>query len=199
MNTLTPFVSHALYFADQYKYILLFVGTIIEGPFIMVASGFLLKLGLVSLFPLFVALALGDLIADIVWYYIGYFFLDSVMRRHGRFLSVTPERLARAKKLFNRYQTNILLISKVTLGFGMALGTLMVAGASHVPFRKYLLLNVIGEIILVMTLLILGYFFGNAYAKIAGGMKEAFLIAGGVVVLAGFYGFSSYVKSKLTA
>ena len=94
------------------RYVLIGVAAIVEGPVLMVACGFLLSQGALTLAPLFTALVLGDLVGDIIWYYIGYFFADPFIARHGHFFSVTPELMDRAKKLFSRYHTNILLISK---------------------------------------------------------------------------------------
>ena len=164
----------------------------------MVASGFLYHLGYFSFLPMLFALALGDLVADVFWYYLGYYFLEPFLKKRGHFFSVTPELLEKGKTLFHRYNDKILLISKVTLGFGMAIVTLMTAGASKVPFKRYMILNIIGEFILVTTLIILGYFFGQASKSIAGGFKIAFLVGVGIICVVALYGFSRYMKDKIT-
>jgi membrane protein DedA with SNARE-associated domain len=194
---MTPFLTHVLAVADQFKYLLLFIGTVVEGPVLMVACGFLLQFGVFQPIPMFVALASGDIVADVGWYYAGRFFLEPFMRRHGHFLSVTPEMIERVKKLFHTYHTRILFISKITIGFGMALGVLMVAGASRVPFRKYLIINIAGEIVFVMSMLLLGYLFGNAFTLIATGFRWLFIGAALVVTLAIIAGVSRYAKKRL--
>lgn len=197
MLTTSPTLNLALNVAFEYRYALLILGTIIEGPVVMVASGFLLRLGLFSLVPMFIALAIGDLIADTVWYLIGMRFLRPFLKRRGHFLGVTLETVNRVEGLFKRYHTRILFISKVTMGFGMALGTLMVAGASRVPFKRYLVINALGEIVFVSTMLVLGYVFGHAYTVVANGIRWLFLagaIATGLVVV---FGVSRYARHKL--
>ena len=196
MNSLPTFVSYALAFAGQFKYPLLFVGVVVEGPILMIAAGFLLNQGVFSLAPLFFTLLIGDLVADVGWYYIGYYFVEPFLKRHGHFLSVTPALLEKAKGLFRQYHVKILLISKVTIGFGMALATVTAAGATRVPFKVFLLLNVIGEFILVAVLLTIGYFFGQIYTTIAGGFKIVFIVGAVLISLALLFGVSGYVKNK---
>ena len=186
-------VPHFLSFLDNYKYILLFLGVAIEGPILMVASGVFILSGFFNFAPAFIAITAGDLLGDVFWYYVGYFFAEPLIRKHGHFLKITPKMFEQAKGLFNKYHIKILLISKITLGFGMALATLMVAGATRVPFKKYMLLNLIGEIILVLILLTIGYFFGQMYFAISGALKIYFVV--GVVII---FGIASYYFTKYT-
>ena len=197
MPNTTPILSYILLATNQFKYPLVFIGVIIEGPLLMIVSGFLLKLGFFSLAPLFIALVAGDLLADIIWYYIGRFLLGPFLQKHGHFLSVTPELFEKAKQLFLRYHIKILFISKMTIGFGMAIVTLMTAGATKVPFRIYFILNLIGEIFLVAVLLLVGYFYGHIYTSIADEFRLIFIIAAILVSILLTFGFSRYVKNKI--
>ncbi|MFA6459595.1 MAG: DedA family protein [Candidatus Paceibacterota bacterium] len=198
VHSLINFLTPAIVFVSQFKYFLLFLGVIVEGPFLMIASGFLLHKGVFDFLPLFVALVTGDLVADVGWYYLGYFFMDPILKKHGHFLSVTPEVLEKTKALFHRFHTKILFISKITIGFGMAIATLMLAGATHIPIKKFLVLNLIGETVLVAALLALGYFFGGMYDSIVEGFKTIFLIGAVVFSLVLVWGVSHYTKQKIT-
>jgi len=193
---LTPFLDYSLEFADTWKYPLLFVGTIVEGPILMIASGFLLHLGILSFLPLYVTLIAGDLTGDIIWYYIGRYFADPLVQRHGKFIGVTPKMFEKTKEHFHRYNESILFISKITIGFGFALGVLMVAGATGVSFKRYVLLNFLGEVILVAVLLGLGYFFGQMYNYIADGFKMTFLAINAALVVLSIFGFTRYMKNR---
>jgi len=198
--SLVDFVPHFLGFLASYKYVLLFVGIVIEGPILMVASGLLIHAGFFELTPAFWVIVVGDLTGDVVWYYVGYYFAEPMIRKHGHFLKITPEMLERAKKLFNKYHVKILLISKVTIGFGgMALATLMTAGAMRVSFKKYMSLNLLGELFLVGGLLALGYFFGQLYNSIADAMKIYFVVGVILGVSGLIYYFSKRIKKELTS
>lgn len=199
MQYIAPWLAHALAIAGRFKYPLLLVGVIVEGPLLMVASGFLLRIGLFAPVPLFLTVVLGDLVGDVIWYYVGYYALESFLRKRGHFLSVTPKLLEQAKKMFHRHHEKILFISKISLGFGMALATLMVAGAMRVPFRRYMLFNALGELVLVGGLLTVGYLFGHLYDQIARDLKIISLVGAGLILVGISYGFSRYVRRTLLA
>jgi membrane protein DedA with SNARE-associated domain len=197
MEQLPHFLTLALNLAGVFKYPLVFLGCIIEGPLVMIAAGFLLRLGHFEFWPLFGTIIIGDLIADIFWYYLGYFFLDRILHRHGHWFSITPELVTKTKTYFARYHDTLLIISKATLGFGLILGVLMVAGASRVPLRRFLAMNFLGELVLVVILLSLGYFFGEMYNQISEGFRLAFVIITALISIALVYGFANYMKHKV--
>ncbi len=195
-----PFIlTHALTVAEFLKYPLIGVGAFLEGPMLMVASGFLLKHHLLKLVPLFVALMVGDLLGDIMWYYVGYFFAEPLIRKNGRWFGVTLEIFEKTKNLFNKHHKNILLISKMTLGFGVAKGVLMAAGAARVPFKKFLILNTLGELFLIAVLLGLGYFFGNMYTLVSHPHKLGFLVIVIGLVIVGLFFATRKMKQKFLA
>ncbi len=194
MSIFTPQILLAF---NYLKYPLIFLGALVEGPMLMVTLGFLLHTGFFSFWPLFTALVLGDLAGDVGWYYIGYFFAEPVLRKNGKFLSVTPETFGKIKTVFQRHHIWILFFSKITLGLGMALGTLITAGASRVPFRSYLLMNGLGELFFVGTMLTLGYFFGHLTHSFALGFKIVSLAGAIGFALLALYGFSRYARSRM--
>lgn len=190
-------IPNFLLILTSYKYLLLFMAIVIEGPILMVASGFLILLEFFEPIPAFLVILAGDLLGDIIWYYIGYFFAEPFLNKYGKFFKLTPEMFERAKELFHRYHVKILLISKVTIGFGMSLATLMAAGATHIPLRKYLTLNFIGEVVLISVLLSVGYFFGQLYSSIEDTMKIYFVVGIVTVVGISMYYTSKYIKNTI--
>ena len=184
------------YLAPFLKYIAVFFGAIIEGPILMIAMGFFLRLGYVSFLPLYIALLAGDLTGDIVWYFVGYYFAKPIIARYGKFLSITPEIFEKVKKLFERHDSKILFLSKITSGFGGALATLISAGAVRVPFKKYFIINGLGEFVWVSLLLTIGYAFGNIYSSIASGFKVAFIVSACVFVGGAVYGFFYFLRQR---
>lgn len=191
-----PILAEALSAVGPFKYLLIFIGGVIEGPILTVATGFLLHTGLFELLPLFLALALGDLVGDAVWYWIGLRFAGPVLERHGRFLTLTPETYEKIKAKFHRHHSLILFGSKLTMGFGMALGMLMTAGASKIPFRSYMFWNALGETIYLAALLSLGYFLGNLYGVIEKGFKTFFVVTSAAALLGILYLFSNYLRKR---
>ena len=191
-----PIIAQALSAVGPFKYLLIFIGGIIEGPVLAIATAFLLRSGLFELLPLFLALALGDLVGDAVWYYIGRHFAGPVLEKHGRFLTLTPEMYEKIKAKFHKHHSLILFGSKLTMGFGMALGMLMTAGAAKIPFRSYMFWNALGEIIYLAALLGIGYSLGHLYVVIEKGFKTMFVITSAAIILGGLYLFSNYLRKR---
>lgn len=186
-----------LFFVTNYKYLLLFLGVIFEGPLLMIATGILVHVDFFSLTPAFWILVAGDLVADVIWYHIGYFFAEPFLKRFGKFLKITPEMFEGVKELFHKHHEKILLISKVTIGLGIALATLMAAGATRVSLRKFLMINFLGEVVLVGIMLSLGYFFGEIYDFIADTMKVYFIFGFMLSASLSFYFITKHVRKKL--
>ena len=170
------FFTHIVSFIESSKYILLFIGTIIEGPVVMTASGFFYKLGQFNLLPMYFALMSGDFVADIGWYTLGRFGTRGTIFKYGHFVGITPETLEKIEKRFLKYHQKILIISKLTMGLGFALVVLVVAGIFKVPFKNYVILNLIGGFIWTAILITIGYFLGNIFAIVPEQLKIIFTI-----------------------
>jgi membrane protein DedA with SNARE-associated domain len=189
-------LNHILGFASYFRYPLVAVGTIFEGPIIMIAAGFLYRTGFFELVPLFIAIVIGDLIGDVIWYVAGRYFAHPILSKKGKFVGITPERFEKINDLFSRYHERILIFSKLTLGLGFAVGVLVAAGMAKVSFKRYMIINIIGEFFLVSALMSIGYFFGQVYLNISSNLKIGFLITVAVVILTAFYLFSRYINKK---
>lgn len=180
----------------QSKYILMFFGTIIEGPVVMLAAGFLYHLGQLSLVPMYLVLLAGDITGDIIWYSVGRYGARTIVRKYGKFFNITPEVIERIEGRFKKYQTHILIISKLTMGFGFALATLVVAGMLKVSFRKYIAINLIGGVIWTAFMIWMGYLFGNVYTLLDQQFKVGFVIIVTVAVIIGLRSLNRYFINR---
>ncbi|MCL5775236.1 MAG: VTT domain-containing protein, partial [Patescibacteria group bacterium] len=149
-------VQFLIDFFNFSKYAIVFILCIVEGPVVMITSGFLYRLGQFELAPLYFSLMAGDFVADIGWYGVGRYGAKPILHKFGKFLNITPEIIEKIEKRFKTYQNKILFISKITMGFGFALATLIVAGMLRVEFKKYVLLNLFGGFVWTAFLLLLG-------------------------------------------
>lgn len=180
-----------------YRYVLIVPITIIEGPIIMVLCGFLLRFGTFDLIPLYCILILSDLIGDVSWYCVGRYWGEPFVLKYGKYFSVNAKTLAKATALFHKHHDKILFISKITMGFGFALVTLITAGIAKVPFKKYLMFNVAGQFVWTGVLLGVGYAFGNIYTSIDKGFRDVALVALIIMALAIVYGFGKYISKRV--
>ena len=187
------FFHNIIIFLESSKYILLFIGTIFEGPVVMMTSGFLYKLGQFDFLPMYLCLVFGDFVADIGWYCLGRYGTRNTIFKYGHFLGLTPEILEKVENRFHKYHQKILIISKLTMGLGFAFIVLIVAGIFKVPFKNYVFLNLVGGFIWTAFLITIGYFLGNVYTMISGPMKIVFV----VFVIIGFVMLIRYANKFL--
>lgn len=191
-------LQQLLGFLSFSRYAVVFVLCIVEGPVVMMTSGFLLRLGQFQIVPLYFSLMAGDFTADLVWYAIGRFGAWPLINRFGKFFNITPEIIVKIEKRFKTYQNKILFISKITMGFGFALATLIVAGLLRVDFKKYAILNLLGGFIWTAFLLVVGYFFGNLYDIVARPLKAVFIVTVIIIVTYSLWAINRYlVKTEI--
>lgn len=175
------------------KYPLLFFGTLLEGPIFMMVGGVLYRLEQLSFWPMYAALVAGDFVADLIWYAVGYFAARPLIARGwGRFIDLTPENVAKIEERFHRYHTGILIVSKLTMGFGFALATLMVAGMLRVPLVRYAVINLLCGLVWTLFLIYVGYFFGNLFALIPAHLQWVLGAAALVIVFFGLRALNRY-------
>src|SRR6185369_8804683 len=86
------------------RYAVVFVLCIVEGPVVMLTSGFLYRLGQFNLLPLYFSLMAGDFAADLVWYVIGRYGARTMINRFGHLFNITPQIINKIEKRFRRYQ-----------------------------------------------------------------------------------------------
>ncbi len=195
---MSAFLNPLISWLEPSKYFLIFLGVILEGPVIMMSCGFLLKLGYVSFIPTYFALMAGDLVADAGWYGVGYFFGNRFVQKFGKFFGITDENIEKVKGIFHRRKNSILFISKITMGFGFSLVTLIVAGLVKIPFKRYLAINIIGQFIWTGILLFIGFSFGNFYSQIANYFGRISGIAFFIVIFFLLIFLGKYFRGKMT-
>ncbi|TSC70696.1 MAG: membrane-associated protein [Parcubacteria group bacterium Gr01-1014_49] len=166
-----------LAFVEQSKYVLIFLGSFFEGSAVMMTTGLLWHVGTVEFWPAYLALLAGDISADIMWYIVGHFAARSFFIRWGHFFGATPDVLEKVERRFNHYHTKILIISKLTMGLGLAVPVLIVAGMMRVPFTRFVVINVLGGIVWVLFLMGVGYYFGDVLHLIPKELQIAVAIA----------------------
>jgi len=178
------------------KYFLLFAGSYIEGTVVMLTGGLLWHEGIVDFLPAYGALMLGDFLSDLMWYAIGYFGARPFIARWGHWISMTPEILAKLERRFHRYHLRILVISKLTMGFGLATGILMTAGMLRIPLIRYVTINLLCGVVWIFGIMLVGYYFGNVLAFIPQQLK---LFGGIGIVIAFFFGVRALALWLATA
>jgi membrane protein DedA with SNARE-associated domain len=155
-------VAGALALLSSWGYVLLLPLAIIEGPIIGVVAGFLISLGQMNWFIVFLILTVGDIIGDLIYYYLGRWGHGFWQRRAKK--GLTSQRMERFKEAFEKNDFKILTINKT-----QALGSLVLyyAGTIKMPLWRFTWINIVGTIPKVVLFEVIGYYFGRSYERIS--------------------------------
>ncbi len=184
-------------FVPFIKYPLIILAAIFEGPIIMMLSGVFIRLNMLDLVPAYFALMAGDLIGDICWYWIGRRWGQPFIQRFGKYMSITEEHVTTVKRFFHQYHNKILIISKLTTGFGFAPVVLFTAGFTSIPFRRYVLINAIGELFWTGALIGIGFFFTDLYVRVNNLLGRMVIFSGIVIIAIILFGLGKYIRSRI--
>jgi len=168
----------------QYRYFVIFPFAVIEGPIVTIIGGFFASLGEFDVFAIYFLVVFANLVSDSILYCVGYFSRGTFLDRWGKYIGVTAEKLVHVENHFKNHPIKTLIAGKVSLGIGNV--ALIAAGVARLKFGKYIGLNFIIELPKALIFLLVGFYFGQAYARIA---KYLDYTAIGFIVLAGFFIF----------
>jgi membrane-associated protein len=149
---------------SQYKYLILFPLSIVEGPIVIVIAGFLCSCGILNPLFVFPIIVIGDMIGDFIYYSLGRWsqrrFLEKLINRLG----VQQGKLESVRIFFQGNPGKTILFSKIFLGVGI-LGLVM-AGNAKLPFRIFLRMCLIVTLAQSAVYLSIGLLFGQAFIQI---------------------------------
>lgn len=182
-----------------YKYAIISPLVFILGAPVSLIAGFLLRLNILELLPTCLMLAAGELTADVLWYWLGFRYGDRFAKRFGRYVGISEASITHVKKLFEKRYDVIILTSKITAGLGFGTVIMFTAGLSKVPFRWYMLLNIVGQSIWTAGLLSIGYFLGHLYLEVNGVFEKMAIFAAAIIFIGCVIGFGRYLHARLTA
>jgi membrane protein DedA with SNARE-associated domain len=192
--------SGAFGWVIAHGYPLMFLAMLVEGPVVTAAASFAAAFGYFSVFIVLILSILGDVMADVIYYAVGYWGRIVVFQKFGRRFGLTEERIRKIEGLLNSHPTKTLIALKLT----PILPTpgLMIAGTSRMPLKKFI--TICSFVILPKTIffVVLGYYFGSAYSTVLRKFEKGELILGIIIglILAIYYAFtklSSYVGRKV--
>ena len=163
--------QQVLAWITQYGYAAIFVllifgivGLPVPDETLLTFSGYLIYRGHLSLPWTFAAAALGSASGMTISYTLGRVFGMAVLHRYGKYLHITPERLARAHGWFERVGHWAL-----TIGYfipGVRHLTAYAAGMSELEPHHFALFAYSGTILWVTSFLSLGYFLGERWETV---------------------------------
>jgi membrane protein DedA with SNARE-associated domain len=108
-----------------------------------------------------------------------------LLERHGRWFHLTPERLDRADRWFDRWDDKAVLVGRVT---PVARSFISIpAGVFEMPFGRYNALTLIGNAVWCLALAGIGWGMGSSYKTFDHGFRYAeYAVVAGIVLAAAY-------------
>jgi membrane-associated protein len=106
-----------------------------------------------------------------------------LIERYRHAFSIGAESVARGERLFDRYGSATVFLARFI--FGMRVLASLLAGALHMPWRKFVLFNFLGAAVWVTAICGAGYLFGGHWGRLAHDLKRFDLAVVIVLVVGG--------------
>jgi membrane protein DedA with SNARE-associated domain len=168
----------------RYGYGVVFFGVMAEGTGLpvpgetaLLAGGALAHFGHLSLQWVVVIAAAGAIAGDNLGFLIGRLGGRALAERHGWKLGLTKRRLAQFDRFFQRYGARTLVVARFITGLRVVCAVL--AGASGLRWRTFVVYNAIGVITWAIVIGVVGYALGGSWETL-----EKWVGRSGVLALA---------------
>lgn len=137
-------------------------GLPLPGETTLLAASYLAATGHLSLPLVIVSATLGAVVGDSLGYFVGRKGGRRFLERYGRYVGITPKKLAKADGYFARHGVKTVFIGRFVAVLRILAGPL--AGASNMPYRRFLAANFAGAVAWTSTIGTLGFLFGKPVA-----------------------------------
>jgi membrane protein DedA with SNARE-associated domain len=164
-----------------FSYLILAVLVAIEGPIATLVGAAAAGLGLLNPAVVFFAAAAGNLTADTLWYYLGYMGKIDWVKRFGKRVGVSKEKLDALENMLCDHAPRVLFISKLTVS--PMIPALIATGLIKYPWRRWFPAVFAGEMIWTGSLVMIGYFGVKVIQKVELGLEHAILAASVVFIV----------------
>jgi membrane protein DedA with SNARE-associated domain len=182
-------MDRVLSLIEHYGYLVVFFGVMLEstgvplpGETILLASGFLAQQGHLDVGDAILFGILGAVVGDQIGYWAGRKGGRPFVLRWGRYVRITPERLARAEAFFARHGGKAVFLARFFAGFRV-FGAL-VAGISRMRWGTFAFYNALGGVVWATAAVLVGYFLGGSLGLVGRWLGRATLLLVGLVAVA---------------
>jgi membrane protein DedA with SNARE-associated domain len=154
----------------------------IPSELIMPLAGFNAATGKQNLVLVIAAGSAGSLAGALLWYWIGKKIgmdrLKRLARRHGRWLTITPDELDRSNAWFQRHGGAAVLIGRLIPTVRTFIS--VPAGVAGMPVGRFLAYTAVGTVAWTTLLTLAGYWLQSQYTRVSGWLNP---VSTGVVIL----------------
>jgi membrane protein DedA with SNARE-associated domain len=181
LEIMTEYVISYGYWAVFFGVMLENAGLPVPGETILLVAGFFAAGGHFKLPLVMLIAATGASIGDNIGFAVGHHYGRGFLERYGRFIFLTPRRLARLNSFFEKHGEKTILVARFITG--LRVFAAIFAGASAMRWRVFVVYNIAGAILWAVVITLLGYLFGNSLPLLERwvGRSGIFMLVAGVV------------------
>lgn len=173
-------------------YVVITLLVIVEGPITILLAAGASSAGFLNPLLVFIVAMLGNLIADTLWYGLGYIGkIDWLLRRRGWF-GVNAEKLNLFRQVIHNQAVKLLIFAKLTNG--LIVPVLIATGLARVSLRKWLPIIFVTNLLTSLVMVALGYYMASSLLQVQQGLRYAAFAATLLFLLAASY----YVRHLLS-
>ena len=140
----------------------------IPSELIMPLGGFYVQQGQLQFIPVVLAGLIGTVLGALPWYGIGRLIneqrIEQWLDRHGRWIGISSEELARSRRWFSRYGTALVFWGRLVPGIRTLIS--VPAGIELMPMAPFLIWTTAGSLIWTLLLTIAGMMLGEGYSNV---------------------------------
>jgi membrane protein DedA with SNARE-associated domain len=166
-----------------WSYFLLAFLVAVEGPIVTLLGAGAASVGLMHPGFVFLAAAIGNLTSDTGWYFLGYIGKIEWVKKFGKRLGVSEDKLER------------LFLSKLTVS--PMIPALIATGLIRYPWKRWFPFVFAGEMIWTGSLVLIGFFGIQAVSKVKLGLEHIILIGSILFVIFIFFLGRHYLKKEI--
>lgn len=159
LHTLEPTLNQFGYLAVTGLVLLEDFGVPVPGETILILAAVYAGTGRLNVVLVGLLGFIGAVIGDNIGFAIGHFGGRPLIERFGKYIFLTPERIDRATRFFERHGAWIIVVARFIEGLRQANG--IIAGISGIHWAKFLLFNAIGAALWVGVWVSVGYLSGS--------------------------------------
>src|SRR5919199_1943153 len=182
-------IDHLLSVIGHYGYLVVFLGVMAEstgvplpGETILIAAGIMVQRGGLDLGDAIFYGILGAVVGDQIGYWVGREGGRPFILRYGRYLFITPQRLAGAEAFFERHGGKAVFMARFFSGLRV-FGAL-VAGMSRMRWGTFLIYNALGGAVWATAVVLAGYLLGRSLGLLERWMGRASILLVGLLLVA---------------
>jgi membrane protein DedA with SNARE-associated domain len=155
---------------QQYGYLALFVGAVLEGESVLVLAGFAAHQGYLHLPLVIFCAAAGGFLGDQIFFAVGRLFGQRLVRRYKALAS----KIDKVDDLISRYPSG--LIIGVRFLYGLRTAGPVAIGMASISWLRFAALNLVGAVLWASIVGGIGYVFGDVIKTMFAGMHEASIV-----------------------